>query len=285
MSGGWRDKLKAFVGRLDENYEADEKTAARGGSRWNQLLDSIAREIERVMRAELLQPPGEPAYIPPEYLVFLSVEDERELRGDRRLGFMRGLRHATAEAAGRLVGGQAQTERLFVQVKADGSLTTDEFAVKALWDVEYEATQVAARGRGTSSTRSADSTDEETQVAKTPASPHHPIRWLILVDQGDASTSHEHAVRTPHFTIGRGGKQVSVDLELPDDPEISRLHLTLHGSADRGLVVEVSGRNPVRIGDDEVQPGGQHAWAPDAVLSIGKYRLRLKSAPMLTQSR
>lgn len=276
MKGGWRLKVKGFLTRLDENYDADELSDSRGGSRWNRLLDRIAVEIEQVMQAELLQPPGEPAYIPLEYLIFLSPNDERELRGDRRVGFLRGLRNATAEAAKRLVGGRAQTEKVFVQIRSDGSLSPDQFCVKALWEVEHDSTQVASpRLRGPGGVRRA-ADDEETQVPSRYRPSGGSSPWVIVVDQGEGSASKEHPLLAPQLTIGRGGKQIRVDLPLLDDLEISRHHLSVHVVAGDSVWIEVVGRNPVRIGDLEIASGENQPWLDGEMLRIGKYRLKLK---------
>ncbi|NOT62110.1 MAG: hypothetical protein HOP19_18000, partial [Acidobacteria bacterium] len=71
-----------------------------------EFLVSIAREIETVMQREMFTPPGGPTYIPREYLVFLSREDDSEWQGDKREGLQRGRFHVLSERAQELVGKQ-----------------------------------------------------------------------------------------------------------------------------------------------------------------------------------
>jgi hypothetical protein len=71
--------------------EADEHTRPRRV--WEEFLVKIAREVEAVMQREMFTPPGGPTYIPREYIVYLSNEDDREWQGDKRRGLEQGLFH------------------------------------------------------------------------------------------------------------------------------------------------------------------------------------------------
>ena len=50
----------------------------RARREWEEFLVSVAREVEVVMQREMFTPPGGPTYIPREYLVFLSKEDDAQ---------------------------------------------------------------------------------------------------------------------------------------------------------------------------------------------------------------
>src|SRR2546430_12169647 len=58
---------------------------------WEEFLVKVAREVEAVMQREMFTPPGGPTYIPPEYVVYLSTEDDKERQGAKRRGFAQGL--------------------------------------------------------------------------------------------------------------------------------------------------------------------------------------------------
>ena len=51
---------------------------------WEEFLVSVAREVETAMQKEMFTPPGGPTYIPREYMVFLSKEDDSQWQGDKR---------------------------------------------------------------------------------------------------------------------------------------------------------------------------------------------------------
>ena len=58
---------------------------------WEEFLVKVAREVEMVMQREMFTPPGGQTYIPPEYIVYLSSEDDRDWQGEKRRGLEQGL--------------------------------------------------------------------------------------------------------------------------------------------------------------------------------------------------
>ena len=57
---------------------------------WEEFLVKIAREVEAVMQREMFTPPGGLTYIPREYVVYLSAEDDKDWQGDKRRGLEQG---------------------------------------------------------------------------------------------------------------------------------------------------------------------------------------------------
>ena len=64
---------------------------------WEEFLVKIAREVEAAMQREMFTPPGGPTYIPREYIVYLSAEDDKDWQGDKRRGLEQGLFHVLSE--------------------------------------------------------------------------------------------------------------------------------------------------------------------------------------------
>src|SRR5256885_15776944 len=85
--------------------EADEH--ARPRRVWEEFLVKVAREVESVMQREMFTPPGGPTYIPPEYVVYLSSDDDKEWQGEKRRGLGQGVYYVLSERA-REVSGQTQ---------------------------------------------------------------------------------------------------------------------------------------------------------------------------------
>ncbi len=71
---------------------------------WEEFLVKIAREVEAAMQREMFTPPGGPTYIPREYIVYLSSEDDKDWQGDKRRGLEQGLFHVLSERARELSG-------------------------------------------------------------------------------------------------------------------------------------------------------------------------------------
>src|SRR5438128_3725603 len=117
--------------------EAEEH--ARPRRVWEEFLVKIAREVEAVMQREMITPPGGPTYIPREYIVYLSNDDDKEWQGDKRRGLEQGLFHVLSERARELAGSmQLQTKSFAIELRVDGTLNKGEFRVQAVWD-ETEA--------------------------------------------------------------------------------------------------------------------------------------------------
>src|SRR5436190_1106636 len=125
--------------------EADEHTKPRRV--WEEFLVKIAREVEACMQREMFTPPGGPTYIPREYIVYLSNDDDKEWQGDKRRGLEQGLFHVLSERARELAGSvQLQTKSFAIELRVDGTLNKGEFRVQPVWDeTETGHTMVTAR--------------------------------------------------------------------------------------------------------------------------------------------
>src|SRR5438552_18039720 len=106
---------------------------------WEEFLVKIAREVEAVMQREMFTPPGGLTYIPREYVVYLSADDDKDWQGDKRRGLEQGLFHVLSERAKELSGSTQLAAKSFaVELRVDGTLNKGEFRVQAVWD-ETEA--------------------------------------------------------------------------------------------------------------------------------------------------
>src|ERR1051325_5214682 len=106
---------------------------------WEEFLVKIAREVEACMQREMFTPPGGPTYIPREYIVYLSNDDDKEWQGDKRRGLEQGLFHVLSERARELAGSvNLQKKSFAIELSVDGTLNKNEFRVQAVWD-ETEA--------------------------------------------------------------------------------------------------------------------------------------------------
>src|SRR2546422_6067637 len=125
--------------------EADEHVRPRRV--WEDFLVKIAREVEACMQREMFTPPGGPTFIPREYIVYLSNDDDKEWTGDKRRGLEQGLFHVLSERARELAGSlELQAKSFAIELRVDGTLTKGEFCVQPVWDAtETGHTMVTAR--------------------------------------------------------------------------------------------------------------------------------------------
>src|SRR5256885_14838766 len=119
------------------------------------------------MQREMFTPPGGPTYIPREYIVYLSNDDDKDWQGDKRRGLEQGLFHVLSERARDLAGSvQLQTKSFAIELRVDGTLNKGEFRVQPVWD-ENEAghTMVTVRPASTTTGVPAPATESETDTA------------------------------------------------------------------------------------------------------------------------
>src|SRR5215470_6747303 len=115
-------------------------------SEWDEFFVKIAREVESVMKREMFTPPGGATYLPGEYIIYLSKEDDALWQGRKREGLEEGLRNGLTERARELVGDRVlKTDKIALSLGIDGALDKGRVRVQAVWDEDSPKTQITAR--------------------------------------------------------------------------------------------------------------------------------------------
>src|SRR5438046_9921257 len=267
--------------------EADKHPRPR--RMWEECLVKIAREVEAVMQREMFTPPGGPTYIPREYIVYLSNDDDRDWQGDKRRGLEQGLFHVLSERARELAGSvQLQTKSFAIELRVDGTLNKGEFRVQPVWD-ETEAGHTMVTMRPATTTTSAAPAAATTEAV------------LELDDTGAGNTEGEVTMVRPRvvdlysielwregvrqtvvkitkaeITIGRGSRTIAVDLPLKGDPEISRVHATLMFDDQGRYWLTPKGRNPTLISGREIPREQRTTVQPEEKMGICSFTLRIQ---------
>ncbi|MEP6919954.1 MAG: FhaA domain-containing protein [bacterium] len=252
---------------------------------WEEFLVKIAREVEAAMQREMFTPPGGPTYIPGEYIVYLSSEDDKDWQGDKRRGLEQGLFHVLSERAKELSGStQLATKSFAVELRVDGTLNKGEFRVQPVWDeTESGHTMVTARvsaespGSGkvpnfndTIRETAEDISSEQTVVRKRIVELYSIELWKDGVREAVVPIS------KPEITIGRGSRSVTVDLPLKGDPEVSRVHAILTRDDDGRFWIVPKGRNPTLVSGHELPREERTAVMPDQKIAICNFVIRIQ---------
>lgn len=250
---------------------------------WEEFLVKIAREVEAAMQREMFTPPGGPTYIPREYIVYLSADDDKDWQGDKRRGLEQGLFHVLSERARELSGStQLAVKSFAVELRVDGTLNKGEFRVQPVWD-ETEAGNTMVTPRVDASKQApsfnpddtvrevaADSSEsEQTVVRAKPAALYSVEVWRNGVREMVIP------VTKNEITIGRGSRSVSVDLPIKGDPEVSRVHAVLSKDNDKYWLV-AKGRNPTLVNGHELVRDERTEVVPDQKISICNFVLRIQ---------
>jgi hypothetical protein len=267
--------------------EADEHAKPRRV--WEEFLVKIAREVEACMQREMFTPPGGPTYIPREYIVYLSNEDDKDWQGDKRRGLEQGLFHVLSERARELAGSvQLQTKSFAIELRVDGTLNKGEFRVQPVWD-ETEAghTMVTVRPATASATATeafsgtdagleTDDTGVGTTEGEVTVVRPRVVELFSVELWREGVRQSVVPITKPEISIGRGSRSVSVDLPLKGDPEISRVHAMLFFDDQGRYWITPKGRNPTLISGREAPREQRTIVQPDEKISICSYTLRIQ---------
>jgi hypothetical protein len=266
--------------------EADEHAKPRRV--WEEFLVKIAREVEACMQREMFTPPGGPTYIPREYIVYLSNDDDKDWQGDKRRGLEQGLFHVLSERARELAGAvELQTKSFAIELRVDGTLSKGEFRVQPVWD-ETEAghTMVTVRPATTNAGAAPAEAATSTPEVEGDTSPGDTGDITVVrprvVDLYSIELWREGVrqsvvkINKAEITIGRGSRSVAVDLPLKGDPEISRVHATLTFDDQGRFWLTSKGRNPTLVSGREVAKDERTIVQPDEKIGVCSYTLRIQ---------
>ncbi|HEY3041952.1 MAG TPA: FhaA domain-containing protein [Pyrinomonadaceae bacterium] len=266
---------------------------------WEEFLVKIAREVEAVMQREMFTPPGGLTYIPREYVVYLSAEDDKDWQGDKRRGLEQGLFHVLSERAREIAGATALAAKSFaVELRVDGTLEKGQFRVQAVWDeTESGHTQVNPRvgasqpgvfGQG-SGVNFSDTVRERADGStgdSEPGAQGEPgeqtvvrprIKELYSVEVWKQGVREAVVpITKAEITIGRGSRSITVDLPLKGDPEISRVHALLSRENDGRYWLTSKGRNPTLVAGRELPREERTEVLPDQKIAICNFVLRIQ---------
>jgi hypothetical protein len=257
---------------------------------WEEFLVKIAREVEAVMQREMFTPPGGPTYIPREYVVYLSAEDDKDWQGDKRRGLEQGLFHVLSERAKELSGStHLATKSFAVELRVDGTLEKGQFRVQGVWDeTESGHTQVTPRvtprpapvNLNDTIRERADGSQGDSEPGaevgeQTVVRPRIQELYTIEVWK-DGVREAVVPITKPEITIGRGSRSITVDLPLKGDPEVSRVHALLTRENDGRYWLTPKGRNPTLVGGRELPREERANVQPDQKIAICNFVLRIQ---------
>ncbi len=249
---------------------------------WEEFLVKIAREVEAAMQREMFTPPGGPTYIPREYIVYLSADDDKDWQGDKRRGLEQGLFHVLSERARELSGTtQLAVKSFAVELRVDGTLNKGEFRVQAVWDeTESGHTMVTPRVSQSQSSqqfnpndtileRASDVSESEQTVVRAKA-------WYSVEVWRDGVREAVIPITKNEITIGRGSRSISVDLPIQGDPEVSRVHAVMSRDNEGRYWLVAKGRNPTLINGREIMREEPTEVAPDQKIAICNFVIRIQ---------
>lgn len=241
-------------------------------SEWDEFFVKIAREVETVMKREMFTPPGGPTYLPGEYIIYLSKEDDALWQGRKREGLEEGLRNGLSQRARELVGDKVlKTEKVALSLGIDGALNKGRVRVQAVWDDDSPRTEVSVRKPKAVPASLSSGLEEAGEM--TIVRPRMPLFSVSYTRDGGEPVVYNSFKR--RVEIGRGSKDFPVDLKFEGDQEISRKQAVIEKSELGSYKIECVGRNSIEIDGRELQPGEKVDLSPGQAVRIGVYQLKV----------
>jgi hypothetical protein len=306
---GILDSIRRWIdgeGADDPLQTVDE--AAKPRRVWEEFMVKLAREVESVMAAEMFTPPEGPTYIPREYLIFLSNDDDKDWQGEKRRALEQGLFHVLSKRAKELAGkNKLATKTITLELRVDGTLEKGEFRVQPVWDesesgnttvlprsmpsaagfnpaqsASFAPTQIApeaavvAPAPPYAESGEADLSAPESDVTEVrPRAQSAPLQAFFVVEVWlDGILQERFLSPKPEITIGRGSRSIPVDLALKGDPEISRIHAVMSFDPSlRRYWLTPKGRNATLLNGYELPREERSAVSPDDKIEICRYKL------------
>jgi hypothetical protein len=288
---GLMESIRKWIdGETAEDLVESADEHAKPRRIWEEFLVKIAREVEAVMQREMFTPPGGPTYIPREYVVYLSADDDKDWQGDKRRGLEQGLFHVLSERAKELSGStHLATKSFAVELRVDGTLEKGQFRVQGVWDeTESGHTQVTPRltprpapvNLNDTIRERADGSRGDSEPGaevgeQTVVRPRIQELYTIEVWK-DGVREAVVPISKPEITIGRGSRSITVDLPLKGDPEVSRVHALLTRENDGRYWLTPKGRNPTSVGGRELPREERTNIQPDQKIAICNFVLRIQ---------
>jgi hypothetical protein len=251
---------------------------------WEEFLVKIAREVEAAMQREMFTPPGGPTYIPREYIVYLSADDDKDWQGDKRRGLEQGLFHVLSERARELSGTtQLAVKSFAVELRVDGTLNKGEFRVQAVWDeTESGHTMVTPRVSQSQSSQQFNPNDtileraeDVSENEQTVVRPRTTALYSVEVWR-DGVREAVIPISKNEITIGRGSRSISVDLPIKGDPEVSRVHAVMSRDNEGRYWLVAKGRNPTLVNGREIMREEPTEVVPDQKIAICNFVIRIQ---------
>lgn len=314
---GILDTLRRWVDGEDAEDALSRAAAeqARPRRQAEQFIVTIARAIGEVMQAEAVPMPPDQIVIPPEYIVFLSEDDDREWQGMKRRALEQGLYHVLAEHARDLAGKtKLATASFSVELRVDGTLDKGEVRVQHSWEESVSTTKTSITPRKGAQppviSQPQNVPNQNSQLAPTMIGqggiqPQITERNTTsnFVPKTDSLTGsldieatqvkkrelyrleiwrgNQQQSVVPIFqqqiTIGRKSQKIASDIQLDGDPEISRPHAILTRDSTGKFWITHKGKNPTLVNGREVPAGQPTPVSQQDSISICSYVLRIQS--------
>lgn len=273
----WREALE----KLRIWVDGEDSLAGRGledtvrikNSRSEEFLKRIVREINSILQDEIIRLPSGKAYIPSNFIVFLSESEDKNLRRDKR-GFLEmAISELMLARAAELAGtSKLSSKTIGITLKIDGTLQDDEIKVKAVSDALRETL------RNSTSVEHANLESTIAELYETiddDSSKFNPLYYLEIWREN--RKIEEFPIIKREITFGRMCEGDTANIKLKtDNRKISRLHASLLLKEDGQLLVTSLHNNPTIVDGKPITKNEKAELDKKGKVEIYEFTIKLR---------
>lgn len=276
----WREnleKLRIWIdGEQPDNIAENVIKVHQNKSASEVFLQTLLNSVEELLKKEITRIPNTNiAYVPEEFLVFLSAEADKNLRDDKRKFFEQSLSVLILERAKEMSGGlELTSEKFTVEILVNGTLEDDEIEVKVSTDNEkiksktIEFVQSSEKFKANGTIDKAGTIDDYDNL----------VGELFRVEIWQAGKKlNEVSINLPKSTIGRDDAEKIAYLRLPtENRKISREHAEINFEENGKVWVTALHKNPTIVSGQPIRSGEKAKLGADGEIQIYDFVLKFK---------
>ncbi len=251
----------------DAVEEITDATAQKQMNYREALLKKVLENADALMQEHFSKFPSGTIIAPRKFVVYFDKETDKQWTGTTRNKLKNELATILLDRAKEKAGGSAlDFDSIIVEIRIDGTLEDQQFRVRQYMDENDEPTEILDKVE----------TDDDPTELLDPPSPDAITLFTVEVRHDDEKGKVQQSTipfTKPEISIGRGSKDIKMDLPLKEDINVSRNHATIRMDEKNRFWVTDKGSNPLLLNGKKITRNTPHPVAPGQKIKICSYTL------------
>lgn len=268
------EKIRSWIdGANSENQDEIILTAQARTSSSEDFLNRIVKQINIILEDEIIRLPSGKAYVPANFVVYLSEFDDKELRSDKRDFFEKAISELMFDRAIELAGNsQLSSKKIGIRIQIDGTLQDSEIYVKAVSDSLRETL------RKSESKKQSNLENTISDLSSTIDDEQSDFKPLCYLEIWNSSKKiEEFPIIKSEITFGRKTEENAANIQLEsENRKISRLHCSLSIDQKGEIWITSLHKNPTMVDGISVTNGETVKLEKTSKLEIYEFIVKLR---------
>jgi hypothetical protein len=259
-----REMIRRWIdGDINDDPLGNINASASQRREAEEFIAQVARQVDEVMKRETFKTPKGTVNIPPQFIVFLSAELDKQWKATtKRQALRHALTEIVVERAAEARGGTSSGPEPSIDLRPDATLDNpNSFRVQALWDETGEDTVFMPE-----------------EIKETIFDPSLGAEELYTVEVSrEGARPDVISVTKSEITIGRGARGTPVDLLVAGDPNISRIQAILRQTGRGTFSLTSVGLNPTVVDGQRLEKDKPVRIRPGQKIKMSSYTFSIKT--------